>query len=127
MGHRPLATSRLAGHVRSSDSPGIVSLPQLDMRFPPVQRATAGGAHPALYICAAQLLDTISPPPIRTPTRPLYASPTRHTYQLTRARGRPKQTEHVQLRLQSENRYLNCSVQFQYLKSGSSLGRRSEP
>ena len=55
------------------------------------------------------------PPPIRTPTRPLYASPTRHTYQLTRARGRPKQTEHVQLRLQSENRYLNCSVQFQYL------------
>ena len=31
------------------------------MRFPPVQRATAGGAHPALYIFAALLLDTIFP------------------------------------------------------------------
>jgi hypothetical protein len=39
----------------------------LVMRFPPVQRATAGGAHPALYIFAALLLDTIFPPPYPTP------------------------------------------------------------
>ena len=64
----------------------------LVMRFPPVQRATAGGAHPALYIFAALLLDTIFPlDPTLPPTLPLFASPARpraHTYRL--AHGRPK-------------------------------------
>ena len=75
----------------------------LVMRFPPVQRATAGGAHPALYIFAALLLDTIFPlDPTLPPTLPLFASPARpraHTYRLTH--GRPK-TDTFRCRLQCE-------------------------